>query len=57
MHDLGAAVAALREDPTKPVRAKVLDMTVELRGITDKDVETSAAEVFAVIGPSRVHLR
>ncbi len=51
MNDLDAAVAALRRDPTKPVRAKVLHMTVELRAIVDGALETAAAEAFAEIGP------
>lgn len=51
VNDLDAAVAALRKDPTKPVRAKVLDMTVELRAILDGAPETTAAEAFAGIGP------
>jgi hypothetical protein len=47
---LDAAVAALRKDPTKPVRAKVLDMTVELRAVSDDEGESSAARAFESIG-------
>ena len=50
MNELDAAVAALRKDPTKPVRAKVLDMTVELRAVPDNAAETSAADAFREIG-------
>ncbi len=34
-HDLEQALAALRGDPTHPVRARVGDMTVELRSVTE----------------------
>jgi hypothetical protein len=50
VNELDAAVAALRKDPTKPVRAKVLDMTVELRAVPDNTAETSAADAFREIG-------
>jgi hypothetical protein len=48
--ELDAAVAALRQDPTKPVRAKVLDMTIELRAVPEERTQISAAEAFARLG-------
>jgi hypothetical protein len=50
VNELDAAVAALRKDPTKPVRAKVLDMTVELRAVPDNPIEAMAADAFKEIG-------
>jgi hypothetical protein len=50
VNELDAAVAALRQDPTKPVRAKLLDMTVELRAVSDEGAQISAAEAFANLG-------
>jgi hypothetical protein len=50
VNELDAAFAALCRDPTKPVRAKVLDMTVELRAVPENTSETSAAKIFAEIG-------
>lgn len=50
MTELEAAVAALKQDPTKPVRAKVGSLTVELRAIPENMEEASAADVLAAIG-------
>ena len=50
MSDLDEAVAALRQDPSKPVRAKLGDMTVELRAVNAGDAEQSAADAFAALG-------
>ena len=51
MSDLDEAVAALRQDPSKPVRAKLGDITVELRAVNDGHTEQSAADAFAAVGP------
>lgn len=50
MTELEAAVAALKQDPTKPVRAKVGSLTVELRAVSEDMEEASAADVLAAIG-------
>lgn len=51
---LDEAVEALKRDPTQPVRAKVDDLTVELRAVdADASVTSgsgSAADVFREIG-------
>jgi hypothetical protein len=50
---LDQAVEALKRDPTHAVRARVGDMTVELRAVPDSApvVERSAADVLREIGP------
>ena len=50
---LEQAVEALQRDPTHAVRARVGDMTLELRAIPDAApvVERSAAEALREIGP------
>jgi hypothetical protein len=52
VNDLQAAVDALKRDPRSPVRARVGDMTVELRAVTEPATEgTTAAEIFDELGP------
>jgi hypothetical protein len=50
---LDQAVEALKRDPTHPVRARVGDMTVELRAVPDSPptIERSAADALRQIGP------
>lgn len=50
---LDQAVEALKQDPTHAVRARVGDMTVELRAIPDAApaIERSAADALREIGP------
>lgn len=50
VNSLDAAIAALRRDPSRPVRAKVEDLTVELRAVAEEPVEQSATDVFAELG-------
>lgn len=49
---LDQAVEALKRDPTHTVRARVGDMTVELRAVTDAAhaVDRSAADALREIG-------
>ena len=50
---LDQAVEALKRDPTHAVRARVGDMTVELRAVPDAApaIERSAADALREIGP------
>jgi hypothetical protein len=50
---LEQAVEALKRDPTHAVRARIGDMTVELRAVLEAPLsaERSAAEVLGEIGP------
>ncbi len=50
---LDQAVEALKRDPTHAVRARVGDLTVELRAVPDSppEVERSAADALREIGP------
>lgn len=48
---LEEAVAQLKKDPGQPVRARVGDLTIEVRAIDERDAARSAAEVFAELGP------
>ena len=50
---LDQAVEALRRDPTQAVRARVGDMTVELRAVLGSPpaVERSAADALREVGP------
>lgn len=45
------AVEQLRRDPTRPVRARVGELTIEVTAVTEKASGKSAASVFAEIGP------
>ena len=45
------AVEQLRRDPTRPVRARVGDLTIEVTAVTEEASGRSAASVFAEIGP------
>lgn len=51
MENLDEALAALKRDPTKPVRARVGDLTVELRAVPETRADRSAADLFEEIGP------
>jgi len=48
---LEKAIQQLEKDPTKPVRARVGRLTVEVRAVTEADSGRSAADVFASVGP------
>lgn len=48
---LDEVVAQLRRDPGHPVRAKVGDLTIEVRAVDGQGVGKSAADVFADVGP------
>lgn len=48
---LDEAVAQLKKDPSHPVRARIGDMTVEVRAIVEATGNQSAADVFATLGP------
>jgi hypothetical protein len=45
------AVEQLRRDPTRPVRATVGGLTIEVTAVTEKASGRSAASVFGEIGP------
>jgi hypothetical protein len=45
------AVEQLKQDPTRPVRATVGGLTIELTAVTEGTSGTSAASVFGEIGP------
>jgi hypothetical protein len=45
------AVEQLKRDPTQPVRASVGGLTIEVRAVPEPAGDTSAAEVFAGLGP------
>jgi len=47
---LKQAIEALRREPARPVRARLDDLTVELRAVPEATTR-SAADVFAAIGP------
>jgi hypothetical protein len=48
---LEAVVAQLKRDPAHPVRAKVDDLTVEVRAVVEPEPNRTAADAFAEIGP------
>jgi hypothetical protein len=48
---LEEAVAQLKKDPGHPVRARVGDLTIEVRAIDERGTAQTAADVFAEIGP------
>lgn len=48
---LDEAVAQLEKDPTHPVRARIGDMTVEVRAVVEAAGDRSAADIFAALGP------
>jgi hypothetical protein len=48
---LEEALERLRKDPSHPVRAKVGELVVELRVLTEAVGERSAADVFVELGP------
>ena len=45
------AVEQLRRDPTRPVRARIGELTIEVTAVAEEASERSAASVFAEIGP------
>lgn len=45
------AVEQLKRDPTQPVRARVGDLTIEVRAVTEPTSQRSAAAIFAELGP------
>jgi hypothetical protein len=48
---LDEVVAQLKKDPGHPVRARVGDLTIEVRAIDEQEPARSAADVFAELGP------
>ena len=48
---LEEVVAQLKRDPGHPVRAKVGDLTIEVRAVDGPGAGKSAADVFATLGP------
>ena len=48
--DLQEAVAALKRDPAQPVRARVDDLEVELRAVTEARPAPGLAERIAALG-------
>jgi hypothetical protein len=48
---LDEAIEALRRDPSQPVRARLDNLTVELRAVPEPSRGRSAADVFREIGP------
>ncbi len=48
---LEEVVAQLKREPGHPVRARVGDLTIEVRAVDDQGAARSAAEVFADLGP------
>lgn len=48
---LDQAVARLKKDPSQPVRARVGDITVEVRAVVEAGGDQSAGDIFATIGP------
>lgn len=48
---LEEVVAQLKKDPGQPVRARVGDLTIEVRAVDEQGAAKSAAEVFAELGP------
>jgi hypothetical protein len=48
---LDDAIEALKRDPTHPVRARVDNLTVELRAVSEPSKGKSAADAFREIGP------
>ncbi len=50
--NLQQALARLKRDPKRPVRARIDDLMVELRAVEDATTsDHSAADAFAEIGP------
>ena len=48
---LEQALEQLKKDPTKPVRAEVGNLTVEVRAVGAVGRDGTAAEAFASLGP------
>ncbi len=48
---LDEVVAELKKHPGRPVRARVGDLTIEVRAIDEQEAARSAADVFAEVGP------
>ncbi len=48
---LDDVVAQLKKDPGRPVRARVGDLTIEVRAIDEQEAARSAADAFAELGP------
>ncbi len=45
------AVERLKRDPTRPVRVRVGDLTIEVTAVAEEATTRSASSVFAEIGP------
>jgi hypothetical protein len=48
---IGEAIKQLQRDPTHPVRARVGSLTIEVRAVTEPSAQSSAADIFADLGP------
>jgi hypothetical protein len=48
---LDEVVAQLKKDPGRPVRARVGELTIEVRAVDEQEPARSAADVFAELGP------
>ncbi len=48
---LDEVVAQLKKDPGRPVRARVGELTIEVRAVNEQEPARSAADVFAELGP------
>ena len=44
-------VEQLKRDPGQPVRARLGDVTIEVRAVAEPPAGKSAAELFAEVGP------
>jgi hypothetical protein len=45
------ALEELRRDPTRPVRTRMGDLTIEVRTVPEPGLRKSAADIFADLGP------
>ena len=45
------AIEQLRRDPTRPVRTRVGNLTIEVRAVVEPPARRSAADIFADLGP------
>jgi len=48
---LDEVLAQLKKDPGRPVRARVGELTIEVRAVDEREAARSAADVFAELGP------
>lgn len=48
---LDEVVAQLKRDSGRPVRARIGEITIEVRAVDEQEAARSAADVFAELGP------